>query len=197
MFPAEQQHPELRAPVADVVVGDDAVAEQAQRARQAVSEDRGADVAHVHRLGHVRRTEINDDGSRLRGFFEKQMFAARGGLAAFAASTEAFSRKFRKPAPAISTFSQTFGNVELGQHVGGELARIHFPHLGERHQRVALVIAEFRVGHGRTRTAETSASGRTARTAACSFSSICLCGSTENYLTTDGHGWTRIKFRRQ
>jgi len=54
LFPAEQQQAELRAPVADVVVGDDTVAEQAQRACQAVAEDRGANVAHMHRLGHVR-----------------------------------------------------------------------------------------------------------------------------------------------
>jgi len=53
-FPADEQFAELCAPIADVVVGDDAVAEQAQRAREAVSEDRGANVAHVHRLGHVR-----------------------------------------------------------------------------------------------------------------------------------------------
>ena len=45
LFPAEQQLSELRAPVADVVVGDDAVAEQPQRAREAIAEDGGADVA--------------------------------------------------------------------------------------------------------------------------------------------------------
>ena len=71
----------------------------------AVAEDGGADVADVHRLGDVRRTEINDDRARLRGLLEKQMFAARGGLRAFAPAPTASSRKFRKPAPAISTFS--------------------------------------------------------------------------------------------
>jgi hypothetical protein len=35
LFPADEQFAELRAPVADVVVGDDAVAEQPQRAREA------------------------------------------------------------------------------------------------------------------------------------------------------------------
>ena len=39
-----------------------------------------ADVADVHRLGDVRRTEINDDGFWRRSFFKKQMFAARGGF---------------------------------------------------------------------------------------------------------------------
>ncbi len=63
MLPAEQQHPKLRSPVADVIVGDDAVAEQPQRAREAIAENRRADVANVHRLGDVRRAEINDGSS--------------------------------------------------------------------------------------------------------------------------------------
>ena len=70
-FPTEQQHPKLRAPVADVVVGDDAVAEQPQCAREAIAKNGRADVADVHRLGHVRRTEINDRGARLRGLLKK------------------------------------------------------------------------------------------------------------------------------
>ena len=89
------------------------------------------------------------------GFVEKQMFAARRGFER-CASAEIFSRKFRKPAPAISTFSQNSRNIEFGQHVGGQLARIQLARLGQRHQRVALVIAEFRVG---TRTDE-NAPGR-------------------------------------
>jgi hypothetical protein len=39
-------------------------------------------------------------------------------------------------------------DVEFRQHIGGKLARIYFSRLGERHERVALVIAEFRVGTG-------------------------------------------------
>src|ERR1039458_7059849 len=40
-------------------------------------------------------------------------------------------------------FFADVGHVQLGERVGGELARIQFPHLGERHQRVALVVAKF------------------------------------------------------
>jgi hypothetical protein len=43
-------------------------------------------------------------------------------------------------------FFANIRNIELRQHIGGELARIHFPGLGERHERIALVIAKFRVG---------------------------------------------------
>ena len=107
LFPVQAAFPELRAPVADVVVADDAMAEQAQRALERIADAGGADVADVHRLGDVRRTEIEDDGFRLRGLVEKQMLAARGGFKRLRRATEFFSRKFRKPAPAISTFSQT------------------------------------------------------------------------------------------
>ena len=52
--PAVEDHAELRAPVADVVVADDRVAEEPQHAAQGVADHRRADVADVHRLGHVR-----------------------------------------------------------------------------------------------------------------------------------------------
>ena len=62
-FPPKKEHSKLRSPIANVIVGDDAMAEQPQRARKAIAEDRRADVADVHRLGHVRRAEINDSSS--------------------------------------------------------------------------------------------------------------------------------------
>src|SRR5664280_849274 len=70
-FPADEQFAELRAPIADVIVGDDAVAEQAQRAREAIAEDGRTNVADVHRLGDVRRTKINDGGFWIRSLGKK------------------------------------------------------------------------------------------------------------------------------
>ena len=69
------------------------------------------------------------------------------------------------------------GDVEFGDDVGGQLARVHLALLGQRHQRVGLVIAELGVVAGRTRTREMSASGKTARTAACNRCSIDLWGT--------------------
>jgi hypothetical protein len=62
-LPAVQDHAELRAPVADVVVGDDLVADEAGDARERVADEGAADVADVHRLGDVRRGEVDDDAS--------------------------------------------------------------------------------------------------------------------------------------
>ena len=128
-----------------MVVGDDAVTEEAHDAGEAIAEDGRADVADVHRLGDVRRTEVNDGGAPLRGRLKEQMFAARRGFERLGEHgnlepkiQEARTGDFHRLAPLV--------HVEPGDHVGGELARIHFARLGERHERVALVIAEFGIG---------------------------------------------------
>ncbi|EEF61636.1 hypothetical protein Cflav_PD4676 [Pedosphaera parvula Ellin514] len=38
--------------------------------------------------------------------------------------------------------------IQFGQNVGGELARVHFPLLGQTHEGVALVIAELGIRTG-------------------------------------------------
>ena len=52
---------ELRAPVAQVVVGDDVVAKGAEDAVDRVADDGGTDVADVHLLRGVRRRVVDDD----------------------------------------------------------------------------------------------------------------------------------------
>ena len=67
MLPPVDDFAKLGSPVADVVVGDDLVAKKSGNAGQSVSENRAADVADMHRLGNVRRAEIQDDLSRRHG----------------------------------------------------------------------------------------------------------------------------------
>jgi hypothetical protein len=62
-FPAVEDHAELGAPVADVVVGDDFVADEAGDAGEGVADEGGADVADVRGFGDVRRGEVDDDGA--------------------------------------------------------------------------------------------------------------------------------------
>src|SRR5699024_12867222 len=57
------EHAEGGAPVTDVVLADDRVAEEFVGAGQGVADDGGAQVADVHLLGHVRRRVV--DGHRL------------------------------------------------------------------------------------------------------------------------------------
>ena len=58
------QHAERRAPLADVVLPDDRVAQPLQQPHRRVADDRRAQVPDVHLLGRVRRRVVDDD--RLR-----------------------------------------------------------------------------------------------------------------------------------
>ncbi len=53
------EHAERCAPVADVVLADDLVTHELEQAHQAVADDRGAQVAGVHLLGHVGRRVVD------------------------------------------------------------------------------------------------------------------------------------------
>ena len=53
MLVAVKDHPELRAPIADVVITNHPVANEAERAVERVADDGRADMADVHRLGHI------------------------------------------------------------------------------------------------------------------------------------------------
>ena len=61
VLPAPEDHAELRAPVAQVVVADDPVPERRDDPRQAVADDGRAEMPDVHRLGDVGRGEVDDD----------------------------------------------------------------------------------------------------------------------------------------
>ena len=58
-FHIGQQHAELGAPVADVVLTDDGMAKKFQYAGHGIADDRGAQVANVHFLGQVGRGVID------------------------------------------------------------------------------------------------------------------------------------------
>ena len=64
VFVPVQDHAELRAPIADVIVAYHVMAQESQRAAERVADDRRADVAHVHGLGHVGSGKIDDVGPR-------------------------------------------------------------------------------------------------------------------------------------
>ena len=55
------EHAEGRAPVPDVVLPDDVVAQVLERAGEGVADDRGAEVADVHLLGDVGRGVVDRD----------------------------------------------------------------------------------------------------------------------------------------
>src|SRR4029077_7377066 len=65
ILPTVNHHPELSSPIAEMVITDDIVPKVRCDSCQGVSQDRTADVAHVHWLRDIRRPEIDDDAVRL------------------------------------------------------------------------------------------------------------------------------------
>ena len=64
MFVSIDDHPELRAPIADVVIADGLMSEELERAIDAVADDGRTNMADVHRLGDIRGRIVDDDRSR-------------------------------------------------------------------------------------------------------------------------------------
>ena len=64
------QHAELRAPVADVVLADDLVALELDHAAERVADDGAAQVSDVHLLGDVRARVVHDGALGVRGRFD-------------------------------------------------------------------------------------------------------------------------------
>ena len=120
------------------------MAEQAQGALERIANASRANVSDVHGLGDVRRTEINDDGARRGGVVEEQMFAPGGGINCLRERGWQ-ETEIQEARAGDFNFLAEGRDVELRDHIGGELARIEFARLGQGHQRVGLVVAEFSV----------------------------------------------------
>ena len=102
VLPAPEDHAELRAPVAQVVVADDRVPERREDPGQALADDRRADVADVHRLGDVGRGVVDDDRPRTRGRRRCPRRSSREQVAERLAIQSSRSRTLRNPGPATS-----------------------------------------------------------------------------------------------
>ena len=61
LLPGPYHHPELRSPIADVVVGDHFMTQEPPNPRQRVANDGRTDVPDMHRLGHVGSGKIEHD----------------------------------------------------------------------------------------------------------------------------------------
>ena len=115
------EHAERRAPVADVVLPDHVVPEVLQHARQRVADDRGAQVADVHLLGHVGRGVVDRDRPAAPGSARR---ARVGGHAVTCAAIHASSAsRLTNPGPLISDALGDPVEVELLDDPRGDVAR--------------------------------------------------------------------------
>ncbi len=141
------QQAELRAPVAQMVVGNHAVAQRAVDAVERVADDRGTDVADVHGLGHVRAGVIDHhrpaaaevrDAEVRRGGERRELFGEPGG-----GDGQVDEARPRHGG------GREHGRQRQGAERGfGDLTRGLAQHLGQRHGVVTLEIAEPRVCRG-------------------------------------------------
>ena len=77
ILPAVNHHPELRAPIADVIVANDFVAEKRSDPRERVTQHGAANVTDVHRLRDIGRAEIDHDPFRRRRFLHSEPLVAQ------------------------------------------------------------------------------------------------------------------------
>ena len=117
------------------------------RARR-VAEDRRADVADVHRLGDVGRAEIHDHGARLRWRAGRRGVRPARRTASVSSQRGGLQAEVEEAGAGDLHLSRSNRHVESGEDVGGQLARVHLPGFGQRHEGVGLVIAELGVGAG-------------------------------------------------
>ena len=98
----------------------------------------------MHGLRHVGRAEIDNHGSRLRGSREEKVVSARGGLQGLGQRRRLESEVQETGAGNLHRLTY-ITDRELGDHVVGQQARVKLPGLGQRHEGIGLVVAEFRV----------------------------------------------------
>ena len=143
LFPRPGDHAKLRAPIADVVVGNDMVADKASDARQALAENGRADVSDVHGLGDIRRGEVDDNRARLRRGRHSEPGIGRGHFHALGVDLGLDAEIDETRA---GDFHRGNGIARPGSdHLFGQCARVHLVSLRQHHGGVRLVIAEAQV----------------------------------------------------
>ena len=135
------QHPELGAPVADVVLRDHLVPQGGEDAVETVADDGGAQVPDVHLFGNVGRRVVDDDPLRVRCAAQSVVgvLQHRGGCLGQHVGADP---EVDEPRPGdLQGFAQV-GDVELGCDVRRDLPGGSFLLLGEAQRHVGLEVPE-------------------------------------------------------
>ena len=142
-FPAMEDHAELGAPIADVVVGDDFEAEKTRDAAKRIADDRRADVANVHGFSDVRSGEIDDDCFPFAGFRSAEPQVAQQALSVggigFGEDRDIYKTR------AVDLRGGESSDLHSCQNLFGESARIRLLFFRKHHRGVALIIAETKI----------------------------------------------------
>ncbi len=144
---AHDEDAELGAPVAEMVVADDAIAEGAVDALEGIADDGRADVGDVHGFGDVGGGVVEEDGFAKAGLGDAE---GGGGVQIFKAAGEGGVGQGQVDEAGAGHFDAG-EEVVAGELVGdalGDVARREAQEAGGGHGGVALVVAEGVVGGG-------------------------------------------------
>ncbi len=135
-----EQHPERRAPVAEVVLADHRVPLRREHAREDVADDGAAEVPDVHLLGHVGGRVVDDD--RLgRGRRSEAQGRRSGRLAELALEVLGLQMQVEEARPGDLDLLAHVVEAQVLEDRRGHDARRLAHALGERHGRVGLVVS--------------------------------------------------------
>ncbi len=147
MLVAVDDHAELCAPVADVIVADDLMAEEAERAAKGIADHGRADMADMHRLGHIGRGVVDHVGPLLLGWPDAQARIIDGGRKLPHKPIVFHTQVDETRAGHLRRLAQ-IGHVEPGNNLGGQFWGLLVQLPAQGHGEVRLVIAEAGVLRG-------------------------------------------------
>ncbi len=141
MLVSVNDHAELGAPVAQMVITDHAVAEELQGAIDGVADDGGTNVSHVHGLRHVGRRVIHDERAGRGNLGDAQSWIAghdpnllRQPIVTQPQIDEAGSGNLRGAAK--------IADIQTRHQLARDLPRRTTQPLAQRHRHVGLIIAK-------------------------------------------------------
>ena len=136
LFQIGQQHAELGAPVADVVLAHHLVTEEGQHARHGVTDDGGAQVADVHFLGKVRRGQIDYHALSGSGLAHAELAIGQCRIQAAGQRIAVLEEVQKARAGNLDLAHRSIGRQRSNQLLG-QIARLHAGRLGQHHGDVA------------------------------------------------------------
>ena len=146
VLPPPEDHSKLRTPVAEVVIRNHLVATKGKNPGQRVADHGGADVPHMHRLGDIGRTEIDDDLGRLGHRHDPQAVVLKGPFHPPNKRRVGYPQ-IDKPGPnRLARRVEQVADIQPGDDLGGHLARLAPSPLGQCHRHGAGIVTKLRVG---------------------------------------------------
>ncbi len=135
-----QQHAELGAPVAHVVLADHRVAEELEHAGDAVTDDGRTQVADVHLFGQVGRRQVDDHLFGGAGFAYAQVVVGQRRVQALGQGVSVLE-EVEEPGTGDLDFADVGAGRQRRDQLVGEVARLHARRLGQHHGDVAGEVA--------------------------------------------------------